>query len=342
MYRILSIDGGGVRGILPAAILASLEEKAGKPCHELFDLIAGTSTGGLLALMLAKSNPLSAAQALEFYYSEAPRVFNDSYLQRRLPVLGALDSLYNPKYEDEGRIALVREVVGNQRMADALTDVLLTSYDIQLRMPVFFRRASSPFQPRNFRRLGGDIPMADAALATSAAPTYFAPHCLQSPTNGNAFWAVDSPFYCLIDGAVFANNPSIVAMAQAFSGARNSGIALRRSDILLVSLGTGSATESFAWESARDWGTMQWIRPIIDITLDGINESTDVVMDALFPEEEREQGNYYRFQSLLPQGREAIDRSDPEHLQWLADLSRREAHLNRGKISKLAQKLSGR
>ena len=182
--KILAIDGGGIRGLIPALVLAEVERRCGRRVTELVDLIAGTSTGGILACALAKPDPLPAERIAEIYVEEGPRIFSRSLLKRITSVEGYLDE----RYESDGLVAALERYLGDARLADATVPVLLTAYDIERRAGVLLRRSD-------------DARMVDAAHATSAAPTYFEPVRV-----GRA---------ALIDGGVYAVNPAMLAYAEA-------------------------------------------------------------------------------------------------------------------------------
>src|SRR5271156_2112699 len=129
LWRILSIDGGGIRGLIPATILAAIEERTGSSIAELFDIIAGTSTGGILALGLTKPNqhgrPQFAAQDLrDVYERDAPHIFRNP--------ASWLENLLRPKYVSSSGISkIMRQNLGDTRLKDAVTDILIPCYDIE-------------------------------------------------------------------------------------------------------------------------------------------------------------------------------------------------------------------
>ncbi|HEY8581871.1 MAG TPA: patatin-like phospholipase family protein, partial [Capillimicrobium sp.] len=191
--RVLSIDGGGIRGIIPVTVLAALEQRAGRPTSALFDLVAGTSTGGILALALnvpdaEGSARWSAAAVLDLYREEGPQIFSRSLGRRITSVDGLLDDRYG---NDNLREAL-RRYLGDTTVGEALTPALVTAYDLVARKPRFFK---------SWRPEDAAVPMALAAEATSAAPTYFEPVLVDGAP--------------LIDGGVFAGNPAMCAYAEA-------------------------------------------------------------------------------------------------------------------------------
>ena len=134
-YRILSLDGGGIRGLVPALVLASLEAETGKRITDLFDLVVGTSTGGILALALTAENPPTAEELVGLYEKEGGRIFDRSFW-RRLPGHALLDE----KYSAKGLVEVLEEYLGEDSLlSDATTDVLVTSYALERRMPFLFK-----------------------------------------------------------------------------------------------------------------------------------------------------------------------------------------------------------
>src|SRR5215212_7541338 len=138
--KVLCIDGGGIRGLIPALVLAEVERRTGRPTADLFDLIAGTSTGGILACGLTRPGPdgkplHSAEELAELFRTEGPRIFDRSLRKR----ITSVDGLVDERYDDRGLNAALTRYLGDARLRDALTDVLLTAYDIRDRFAFFFR-----------------------------------------------------------------------------------------------------------------------------------------------------------------------------------------------------------
>jgi len=216
MRRILTIDGGGVRGIIPAVLLEALERATGRPTRDTFDMIGGTSTGAVLAAGLAAGIP--AERLVTLYAVRSPQVF------RSLPILGGLRRLLAGTLYDTATLnALVREELGAEagdwRLNDAPIDLLITAKRLSDGMPWYFVRDN----PANSCRAGG-VRLIDAVTASAAAPTYFAP------------WSI-APIGELIDGGIgVAGNPVYQACVEAFDYTH----AYEPADTLVVSLGTGT------------------------------------------------------------------------------------------------------
>lgn len=294
--RILSIDGGGIRGILPAVVLANLERRTGKPISQLFDLVAGTSTGGLLALGLtapaSTGRPMfRAADMVQIYESYGPRIFRRAGLGRLRP----FGHLLTNRYGSRGIERCLQEIFGDLRLSQALRPVLLPSYEMERQVPFFFRSRMARLRPDH------DFAMWEAARATSAAPTYFPPFRL--PGDGEDYFA-------LVDGGLFANNPALCALVEAqvmFPQAK---------EFLLVSLGTGEARQTVSVEDARHWGVAQWAKPIVGMALQSVSKTVDYQLEKLFggPAGAR---RYYRLQTHLPEPLAELDRTSRRQLREL-------------------------
>lgn len=204
MPRILSIDGGGIRGVIPAVVLAELEQRLGRPAARMFDLIAGASTGGIIALALvrpdAEGEPaLGAAELVDFYTRLGPDIFDRS-IGRTVRRLG---SLAGPKYDPDRLRDALAEQFGDAMLSDALRDVVVPAYDIERREPFFFKSHYARVRAER------DYPMRFAALATAAGPTYFPP--VRLPVQDHI------GYRALVDGGVYANNPAMCAYVEGLN-----------------------------------------------------------------------------------------------------------------------------
>jgi uncharacterized protein len=240
--KVLAIDGGGIRGLIPALVLAEIESRTGRRAAELFDLIAGTSTGAIIACALVRPNPMPAVRAAELYETDGPKVFDRSLLKQ----VTSLGGLIDERYDAEGLLATLRRHLGDRRLADATTPVLLTVYDLESRQAVLLRRDD-------------DLTLVQAAHASSAAPTYFEP--------------VRAGARTLVDGGVFAINPAALAYAEAGGDVD-----------VLASLGTGEHTRRLRFDEVEDWGQLEWARPILDVVFDGGADAVDMQLSRLLDE----------------------------------------------------------
>ncbi|BAZ54035.1 patatin [Nostoc sp. NIES-4103] len=326
-YKILSIDGGGIRGIIPAIILAEIEKRTKKPIFSLFDLITGTSTGGILALGLTKprltsdlSENLSVAEytaedLLQIYLEYGAEIFYEPFFEK---ILGQIEDIFiQPKYSSEGREEILKKYFGDSPLENNLKEVFVTSYDIELRIPVFFTNKveKQEIESKRFRKLCSAFTVTDAALATSATPTYFAPHRVSTSHNPNGY-------YTLVDGGLVANNPANLAIVEAQISRQENHQLFNTEDVLVVSLGTGSLTTNYPYKEVKNWGLLQWARPLLNIVFDGGSEVIAGELERLF-EHKGNQNSYYRFQTFLTSELEEIDNTKPENIRKLQAIANR-------------------
>ncbi len=198
MRKILSIDGGGIRGVFPAAYLAEFEKEINHPIHEYFDLIAGTSTGGIIAIGLAMG--ITAKEILELYESRGPEIFS----QQRAGFVGRIQQnlrnfkwiFWGPKYDTHALQVALTDILGEKRVGEAKTRLMIPAWHRQTNAVYIFKTA-------HHKRLSTDYKdsAVDAAMATAAAPTYFREF-------------ITSRDVGLVDGGVWANNPTGFAVAE--------------------------------------------------------------------------------------------------------------------------------
>ncbi len=288
--KVLSIDGGGIRGLIPALLLAEIERRTGRPTAEMFDLIAGTSTGGILACGLTRpgpdGRPLHSAEALaELYRSEGPKIFDRSLRKRITSAEGLIDE----RYDDAALNATLAAYLGEARLKDALTDILVTAYDVKDRFAFFFRSSRARSDDSY------DFSMAAAARATSAAPSYFEPVEVTD--------AAGARTYPLIDGGVYAINPAMCAYAEVVGASADISV--------LAALGTGSYTRSYDIDALRGWGRLEWAQPLLDIVFDGVADTVDFQATTL------SRGRYRRLQAELRYASDALDDAGEANLRRL-------------------------
>jgi patatin-like phospholipase/acyl hydrolase len=240
-YRILSIDGGGVRGLLVSVLLEELDSRVPR-WRDKIDLVAGTSTGGIIALGLAKG--LEPSRLRELYYEKSPEIFDSAWYELResLPIVRA-------KYSNEDLREELTAVLGDTQLRHLKKRVLVASFDLA-------DEAKGHWKPKFFHNYpgkdtDGGLRAVDVALYTSAAPTYFP--------------SVDG----FVDGAIVANNPSMAALAQTQDGRARIPDRPALDDIALLSIGTGFLPRKIGGLD-QDWGYTQWARPILRVMFDGL------------------------------------------------------------------------
>jgi uncharacterized protein len=288
--RILSIDGGGIRGILPAKVLAEIEDMTGKRIADLFDVIAGTSTGGILALGLTcpGDDPATpkhkATDLVDLYVNKGADIFTKSWLRER-------EVLLQPKYVPINLEQALKDYLGDARLKDAVTRVTVTAYETERRAPFFFRSFKAKQDPQH------DYLMRDVARATSAAPTFFPPHRIDAAPD----------YFSLVDGGVFANNPGMCAYVDALAIDR-----ARSDQVIMVSLGTGNLTRPLLYKEINEWGELHWVQPIISVMMDGVSNATEYQLGQILGP-----GNYYRLQATLDMASDEMDDASDENIRKL-------------------------
>ena len=276
-YRILSLDGGGIRGLLMAILLERLEQAQPGWLAQI-DLFAGTSTGGLLALGLAAGRTPTEARRL--YEQNGKKVFADT----KQDDVGDLGKLAGAEYDNKQLKEILLTEFGDLTLGDLTRKVLISSFDLdnEPQEPCQVRTWQARFF-HNYPGLDSDADqlVVDVALRTSAAPAYF-------PT-----------YQGYIDGGIVANNPSVCALAQALH-LPTGGQMLE--DIVLLSAGTGANPRFLAGES-KDWGVIQWATVLVNLVMEGSVGLADYQCQQLLGE------RYLRINPLLgrPIGLDQVD-----------------------------------
>ncbi|KAG8047451.1 hypothetical protein GUJ93_ZPchr0008g12348 [Zizania palustris] len=336
LVTVLSIDGGGVRGIIPGTILAFLEEKLQEldgmevRIADYFDVIAGTSTGGLVTAMLAapdeQGRPLFAGKDInDFYLKHCPKIFpsvSGGPMEWFSGPIGLIRSTMGPKYDGKYLHSVVKDLLGQTRVAQTITNVVIPTFDIKLLQPITFSR----FDAQNDE--SKNALLSDVCISTSAAPTYLP---------GNRFETKDKDGkareFNLIDGGVAANNPTLMAMTHV-----SKQIILGNPDFfpvrpteygkfLVLSLGTGSAKIEGKYDVAASskWGVFGWLynkgrTPLIDVFSEGSADLVDIHASVLFQALHCEK-QYLRIQEDDLNGDESsVDVSTQKNLRRLVDI----------------------
>lgn len=284
-FQILSLDGGGIKGLFSAAILAHLEEDLGVPITQHFDLIAGTSTGGIIALALGLN--LSPKQIVNFYLEQGGKIFPES----RCKKLSILKQLFNPKYDPSSLEKALRDCVGeNTLFGDSKKRLIIPSYNIEDDDVNLFRTPHCEHLRRDWK-----IPAWKVARATSAAPTYFP-----------VFKGINNKR--LVDGGVWANNPTIVAINEA-----RTFLNQPMENIRVFSLGTTFEVKNRS-DNLDTGGLWAWKQAAVDVIMTAQSVGTHKQVSLLLNE-----GNYFRVDANVPEGLFALDKLSPERLQAKAD-----------------------
>lgn len=336
--RVVTVDGGGVRGILPVRVMVALEEMTGRRVAELFDILVGTSIGGIGVLALMRPGPngkpmWTARDLLVEYSTRAAEIFPDTSLswpqsmqqlsemiRRPSPtaaLLGSNPRLGNARYDPAGLIDILTGQLGGAMMSEALQHTIVTSYDVRAQQPVLFDSAEIKAGRQE------DIPMITAARATSAAPTYFPP---MADTDG------DGEERLLVDGGIFANNPALLGYQAALE--RMAG----PEDIVLVSLGTGLHAPDNTLTRTEYMGS-SWFR-LAQSLMQSAQVGNVSVIDRFLRTAIGD--TYWRFDAQLtgPINHD-MDNTTAEHVKWLDTAGKALVGERIGDLKRLAEVLVG-
>ncbi len=324
--RILTADGGGIRGKISARIFRDLEKDIG-PLHKHFHFMAGTSANALnlTALSAVQDQPILSADALDgLYTSKGPAIFDRS-LTRKFTTLNGL--VLNSKYSPENLQSIVDHVFTDTALSDVSSRLMVTAYDVENRKPVVFKS----WEAAGLKDTSGDIivydpakdfMLSDVVMSSAAAPTYFPPHTTHN---------MDGAINTMIDGGVWANNPAQVALAEARS------IFGDVHDFLVVSVGTGETERRVQAQDHQDWSISGWLRNgLVSLLMDAPTSAIDKQM--------REERNvsYHRLQMDLkrreadkPAPNDDLDDSSPENIARLEERADEFLHNNKDYMCKL-------
>ncbi|MEG3192588.1 patatin-like phospholipase family protein [Lysobacter sp. D1-1-M9] len=296
MRRILSLDGGGIRGLVSCLWLAGVEDallKAGKPgVLKSFDLLAGSSTGAVIACGMGIG--LSPTQLADLYRAQRHTIFPgiaERLWSRAGRVLAHGPSA--PKYDGTGLDQVLQQVFGDTRLGQLKIPLLVTGYDTLSRKPVMFKS----FLPRH-----EDLLVWEVCRASAAAPTYFPAHGMM----------IEGRPCSMIDGGVVANNPTACAIAEAMRKDARVGDS---HELVVLSVGTGERNRPISLKSAQEWGALEWAVPIIDVLFDGSTDSVDYIARQLVGD------GYFRLQTELVVGLDDLDDVSATNLAALEALA---------------------
>lgn len=239
MFKVLALDGGGIKGTYTAAVLDELQRKLPKnrTIVDYFDLIVGTSTGGIIALGLA--NELSTSQVLSIYKEDGPKIFPDA----RLGPIGILEWIFGAKHDPENLKQSLKGNFAKRKLGQSLENVAITSFDTINAKPIVFR---SNYKGEVSRFSDSEI--SEIGLATSAAPTYF-------PA------AENSDGLKMIDGGIWANCPAMVGVTEAVNKFEQ-----ENNEISVLSIGTTLETQ-FIENNLLSGGKLDWASAIAPVML---------------------------------------------------------------------------
>ncbi|MEH2366291.1 patatin-like phospholipase family protein [Nostoc sp.] len=277
-FKILSLDGGGIRGVVSLQMLKEVERRIqatyGLELHQYFDMITGTSTGSIIAAGLAKG--LNTTQLLELYETKAKQIFpQPTNFQKPWRFVR---NIFSPKYSHDGLEKALEDesALGETKIGEITNTILLIlAYDMRYRNTTFFTN----LHPDLGARWYDGLPLKDICISSASAPTFFPPRELKA-SNEDKFGKWSFPH---IDGGVCANNPSLAAMSQALKVSRSRELStedkkkynldnLKLEDISVLSIGTGKSANPFEYEQIKKWHTLNWVERLVDVFMEPTGE----------------------------------------------------------------------
>lgn len=296
--RVLSVDGGGVRGIVPALVLAEIERRTGRHAAELFDVLAGTSIGAVLSVGVTVPGDdgkprWRATDALDVYRSRMAEIFDRSSWK----VLAGAGALLHERYDEAPVEAMLAYYFGDHMLSEALAHVIVPAYDLVSNDVLLFDSEAAKAAPET------DIMMRLVIRGATAAPTYFEPEPVRPPAAPRE--------QLLVDGGLFANNPGVCAFMQVQRRYRDA-------DMIMVSLGTGGSEHPLPHSEVRSWGLAHWARPLFNLVMDSASKATHHHLRALLGDQ-----RYFRFDPSLQGCSHHLDDASPENLAALEEAGTR-------------------
>ncbi|KAK9136062.1 hypothetical protein Syun_015392 [Stephania yunnanensis] len=336
LITILSIDGGGIRGVIPGTILAFLESElqaldgGDARLADYFDVIGGTSTGGLVTTMLIapneKSRPIfSAKDIVSFYVEHGPKIFPSKSSGRLCSIANLVkSSVMGPKYDGKYLKGLLDKLLKDLKLHQTLTNVVIPTFDIKRLQPIVF----SSYEVK--KSSDTDARLADICIGTSAAPTYLPAHYFKTQGKDK-----NTQEFNIIDGGVAANNPTLVAISEVTKQVFRADpdfdqiMPLDYARFLVVSLGTGTAKgeEKYNAQMAAKWGFLGWFingasHPLVDVFTQASPDMVDYHIGVIFQALQCPQ-NYLRIQDDTLTGKVAsTDVATKENLQNLMEVGK--------------------
>ena len=324
--RILSIDGGGIKGIVPAVVLLHLEKllqdlsnNPSSRIHDYFDLFSGASTGAIIiAGLLSPDNhnrpKYSSEEILNLYLNNGQIIFNSSLFQEIKSVSG----IVNVKYDPEGLESVFEKYFGKSELKDLLKPSLIPVYDLSRGKNYFFRQQKALTSPRH------NYYVKDLLRGATSALTFFPPSQISTVN--------DQEHRCFIDGGVFANNPALSAYAEF----RYHNSKLHAKDTMMLSLGTGRKTTNLDCKVTANWGAAEWLYQGSYLTSNAVSSASDYQLNAVYGN----QSNYLRLDSTFDDNQNSsMDNTDKDYLDYLISLGESIVSDKRSEINTFAEEL---
>lgn len=338
--RILSLDGGGIRGIISGVILQYIEQQLQKKDNsnlkigDYFDFVAGTSTGGILACAYLLPNlstghaKYGTEEALNIYLKDGNKIFSSNFFEKLIRGKG----LFDEKYSEENLENELTSFFKDSTLDTLIKPCLITSYEITSRKAYFFTSLDAKLEPYS------NFYLRDVTRATSAAPTYFEPALIQSLTGQE---------FSLIDGGLFANNPALCAYAEArkiaFSNVLNNEEKPnfpKAKDMMIVSVGTGTEKKPYYFNEFKNAGKISWVQPIIDILMSGNSETVNYQLRQIYNTlSKNDKEDYYRLEPSLREALPSMDNVELSNLNKLEQAGKWYIDENKDMLNDIVDKL---
>ena len=312
MYRILTLDGGGVKGLISATILKKMQEAmGGVPLTKMFDFVIGTSTGGIIALAIGMPdkdrNPkFEAEDMVNLYLEKADDIFH------RNPLEKIKQGIFSSKYNRDNIDEILKEYFGNVELKDTLIPVGVTTYSIKDQAPKTWTTFKAQQLDVKMKCTPENARLKDIAGATSAAPTFFDP---------KIFYDSCGRLREEVDGGIHANNPQVAAIASLKMQIKEFGL----SNMMVISIGTGDVTDKKPIGSDNG-GAIEWLTSgtnLIEMMMDGASDLNSEATEALFD-------NYFRLQAPITQSMSKMDNASQDNLQNLVRATEKYLAHNQG------------
>lgn len=335
---ILSLDGGGIRGIITCIILKYIEEQLQRKdptakIGDYFDLIAGSSTGGLIAAILLcpdenKKAKYSIQEALNLYKKKGEDIFKTSLWQRIINPFGLLDE----KIPEKQLEIQLQDFFKDLTLKEFIKPCLITTYDMENRQAKLFNTLDAKSSEID------NFYVRDICRATSAAPTYFEPAKIKSFL-GRSF--------TLIDGGIYANNPALCAYAEARKISFSDEFKTKEktnhpslNDMLFLSIGTGDVRKPYLYQDYRNATKIKWIEPIIDMLLSANAETVNYQLTQMYKTLDKDdQKNYYRIDPPLKSASSKMDNASAKNIDNLIQAGFYYVDENKELLNEIANKL---
>ena len=275
-FRILSLDGGGIRGVASAYMLKEiekiLEENKQPPIREYFDMIAGTSTGSILTAGLALG--YSSKKLIDLYQEHGLKIFPYQKLfdLNRWQLLLKY-GLSAPKFSNQGLIEVLTEKLDKFKKSDGSyvtikevggdekkPIIVILAYDTTYRNTTLFTNYQTPEEGK---RWYSNIPVWKICVSSAAAPTFFPPYELKNTEISQDGKIQEDWSFPHVDGGVTANNPTLCAIARAIQ------LGHKLEEISVLSIGTGESKKPLTFQETQGWGLLQWGLRIPDVFMEG-------------------------------------------------------------------------